>query len=315
MPQWFLPYTAAALVAAAIGWLALSYDPDAGSPTAKPALAGAPAQPAQQTSSQGGAAPTGGAPAPAAAPAAHAGGSGEAAVRSVVTEAMTSNRAADCTRLYTQGFLEQLSGEIGAAAVAECRENADGDADAESVQFRRIEPKAGSYEVAITLVGGEMAGSDLGFVVAHRGAWKIDRMLAVDIDMDQLASAAADQAIEEGAEESSAQCLAEHVAAADEAAYERAMLEGRSKEFANALGRSAIDCVSAASLRRQIAEGIRAGAGPEVPEALIECVIDHIVAGKSAAQLRAMLKMDDSAGMQLGREAGALCAQSMGVSS
>src|SRR5687768_6912914 len=116
MPQWFLPYTAAALVAAAMGWLALNYDPDADSQTATPVLAGTPASGAQPVAApaqgnEGSAAPAP-APAPSAeqpapAPAPEPDSGEEAAVRQLVIAAMTTSRPEDCTRLYTQAFLEQ----------------------------------------------------------------------------------------------------------------------------------------------------------------------------------------------------------------
>ena len=315
MPQWFLPYTAAALVAAALGWLALEYDPDADRQTPAPVLAGAPAP--GQPGAQQAPAPAGGnasVPTPPAAQA-PAASSGEAAVRAVVTEAMTTDRASDCTRLYTQAFLQQMSGKVGSAAVADCRENSDGEADSEQISFRRVDPAGGDYRVAISMVGGDMAGSTAGLIVTRsEGPWKIDQLLDIDVDISELAAAAADKAEEEGATPAEASCFEEKVAATSETAYERAVIEGRGNAYGEQIGLSAVDCLSAETLRKQIAEGIRRGAG-DAPEALIECVIDRIVAGKSAAELRAMLQMGNGYGYELGRQAGIECAQMMGAAS
>ena len=318
MPQWFLPYTAAALVAAALGWLALNYDPDADSRTAKPVLAGAPAP---STPNPRGARPSSGsnpgtaAASTPAAPPAEVSTADAAAVRAVVTEAMTTDRASDCTRLYTQAFLEQMSGKVGSAAVAECRDKADGEADSDRIRFRSIAPEGGAYRVGAVLVGGDMAGSTASLMVARSGgAWKIDRLLDMNLDIEELAVAAANEAEEEGATPAEARCFEQKIAATSETAYERAVIEGRGSAYSEQIGISAVDCLSAATLRRQIAEGIRGGAG-DAPEALIDCVIDSIVAGKSAAELRAMLGRGDGYGYELGRQAGMECAQMMGAAS
>ena len=310
MPQWFLPYTAAALIAVALGWVALNYDPDAGEQTAKPVLAGAPApgQPGNQPARN--AAPA----APAAPPAAAANSGAETAVRQLIEAAMTTDNASDCTVLYTQGFLEHIAGEVGAEAVDDCRDNSDGDADSDSVRFRDVSAAAGGYRVAVTLVGGELGGTSFTLAVAREGSWKIDRLLDADVDMAKVAAAAAGEARENGANDADAQCLESRVAAGDERAYERAILEGRSEEYAEEIFSSTVGCLSAETLRKQIAEGIRAGAG-DAPPALIECVIDRILEGKSATDLRAMLQMDDGAGAELGRQAAAECAQMMGAAS
>jgi hypothetical protein len=316
MPQWFLPYTAAALVAAALGWLALNYDPDAGSPTATPSLAGAPApgkpgsQPAPTPAPAGG-----GDPSPAAAPApavqaAPATTPGESAVRRLVNTSFTTDRASDCTRLYTQAFLEQLSGKTGADAVEKCRDDSDGDPDADSVVFNEVTPAEGGFRVAVTLAGGDMDGTSFDFTAIRRGNWKIDRLLGVDLDMNRLAAEAAEEAREEGASAEDAACLESRVAVLNESDYERSIVEGRSDDYARAMLKSTLGCLSAESLRKQLAEGIRSGAG-NAPEALIECVIDQIVGGKSAAELRALIQMDDAAGYEMGRRAGIACARAM----
>ena len=323
MPQWFLPYTAAALVAAALGWLALNYDPDAESPTATPTLAGAPAPgnpgaqqtqaPAPAPNSAGNAPATSPAPAPTSDPDPNS--AGEAAVRAVVTEAMTTDRAADCTRLYTQALLEQVSGKVGADAVDHCRDNADGKADAESVDFKSLAPSGSSWRVSVTLVGGEMAGSSLDVAVVRQdGAWRLDQLLGFDIDMDQQAQIAEEEMLADGYSESESDCVAAHVSEIDEAAYERAVIEGRAEANGVRLRNALMGCLSVASLRKEIAEGIREGASG-APEALIQCVIDKIVGGKSAAELRSLIQMGQGAGYEMGRQAGIECAQMMGAAS
>ena len=311
MSERFLPYTAALLVAAGIGWLALNYDPDAGSRTATPTVAGAPT-PGTPTAQQ--------APAPAPAPAQNDGGpapaqapttsSGEAAVRRLVTTSMTTDRASDCTRLYTQAFLEQMSGKVGAEAVEKCREDSDGDPDGDSVVFNEVVPASGGYQVAVTLAGGDMDGASFELTAIQSGGWKIDRLLKVDIDMAQFAAEAAEEAREDGASAEDAACLESRVAELNESEYERAIVESRSEEYAKTMLKSTLGCLSAETLRKQLAKGIRAGAG-DAPEALIQCVIDQIVGGKSAAELRALIQMDEAAGYEMGREAGIQCAQAM----
>ena len=316
MPDWFLPYTAAALVAAAIGWLAFNYDPDADRTTAAPASAGTPAagQPVAQQAP--GPAPANGGNPPAAAPEpapsapAPATSPGETAIRNLVTEAMTTDRASDCTRLYTQAFLEQIAGEVGSEAVEDCRDNSDGSEAADSVDFKSLTRSGGDYRVVVDLIGGELDASVFALMaVRSGGVWKIDRLLAVDIDMEAQAQVAREGLSAEGYSAADADCAAQQILAADEAAYERAVLEGRASEYAKTILDQAVSCLSVEALRRELADGIRAGAGSDAPEALIECVIDEIVGGRSAAELRTLIQMDSSAGYELGRQAAAACAQ------
>ena len=236
MPAWFLPYTAAALVAAAIGWLALNYDPDAGSQTATPVLAGAAGPGAQQApapaSNNASPAPAQ-SPAPAPAPAAGAPAPAppageEAAVRQLVIAAMTTSRPEDCTRLYTQAFLEQISGDVGAEAVDDCRDNSESDDVATSVAFKSLTSVAGGYRVAADIEGGSLGGSLLTMTALRdSGAWKIDRLLAVEIDLAEQARFAGEGLREEGYSEGDISCVQQKINEADESAYERAILEGR----------------------------------------------------------------------------------------
>ena len=327
MSDWFLPYTAAALVAAALGWLALEYDPDAGRNSSTPVLAGAPApgKPATQQAPAPAPAPaqgSGARPAPAPAPAgAHssspvgAPNSGEAAaVRQLVTTAMTTSRPADCTRLYTQAFLEQISGDVGYEAIDECRDNSDGDGNAKSIAFNSLADVGSGYRVAVDIEGGSLSGSVLTMTVLRdAGNWKIDRLLQAEIDMEEQARVAGEALREEGYSEADIGCVEQLVREADEAAYERAVLEGRSTEFGRSILDQAFSCLSAEAIRKELTDAIRDGAGPDAPEALVQCVINKIVGGKSAAELREIMQMEDAAGFELGRRAAAECAQMTGA--
>jgi hypothetical protein len=76
-------------------------------------------------------------------------------------------------------------------------------------------------------------------------------------------------------------------------------------------GRVTVLCVSEATLRAQLAEGIRAGAADgDAPQAVIECVIDLVIGSMSTTQLRALLAAGDEGQLrQLGTQAGLDCAR------
>ena len=322
MPQWFLPYTAAALVAAALGWLATSYDPDAGHQTATPVLAGAPApdQPGTQQASvpaqDDGAEPAPAAATPAAeAPAPDSSSDEEAAVRQLVVTAMTTSRPEDCTRLYTQAFLEQITGEVGSEAIEECKDDSDEDASADSVNFKSLVSTGGGYQAVVDLVGGDMGGSLFTMAINRTtGVWKIDRLVDIDVDMDQQAQAAGDQLREEGFGSADVACYEEEVRKADEDAYEQALLEGRGSEYAQTVLGSAVDCMSADALRDQVVKGIRRSVPPDIPGAIVECVVDQLNS-MSDSQIRALLKTGHDGAREFGRQAFEGCARSLGYAS
>ena len=319
MSDWLLPYTAAALVAAALGWLALNYDPDAGSETATPVLAGAPAPGAQQTpapAQNNGAAnpaPTPAAETPAPAPDSNSGE--EAAVRQLVITAMTTSDPADCTRLYTQAFLEQITGKTGSEAVEECSDDSDDDSVADSVNIKSLVSTGSGYQAVVDIEGGDMAGSLFTMTITRgSGTWRIDRLVDVDLDMDQQAKIAGDELREEGFGSADVECFVGVVKKSDEAAYEQALLEGRSSEYAQTILASAVDCMSADALREQVIDGIRRSTPPDIPAPIVECVVDQLNS-MSDAQIHELLKTGEDGAREYGAQAFGDCARSLGYAS
>jgi hypothetical protein len=128
--------------------------------------------------------------------------------------------------------------------------------------------------------------------------------------MQQQAEIARGGMLDDNYSEADADCLARTVMEVDEARYERAVIEGRASQVMGEVVEDSYGCLSVEALRREFEDGIRAGAG-DVPEALIQCVVDKFVGGKSAAELRALLQMDTATGFEMGRQAGIECARSM----
>ena len=304
MPQWFLPYTAAALVAAALGWLATSYDPDAGRETATPALAGAPAPGnpgAQPTSNPAPAtnagnlapapapAPAGAAEAPAPAPTSSPGD--EADVRRLVTLALTTDRAADCSRFYTPAFQAQLKRKPGPEAMAECREEADGEADGTRAHIKSLSPVAGGYQVAASASGGEMGPvSFVVTVISAHGGWKIDHLVSVDFNMNRLGELMVDHFLEKGWSPAEAQCMGDKIAAMDEDDFSDAWLGAEGNPLQEVVEREFQECMSGSTLRDQMATGIRQGLADQgAPAPIIDCVVDSLLGGRSDAEIRAMM--------------------------
>ena len=311
MPQWFLPYTAAALVAAALGWLALNYDPDAKDGTAKPVLAGAAAPAANQPGSPPAAQPAHAnqAQAPGATPAPQPADEGNA-VRNVVTRSMTSDAEADCTRFHTQTLLEQITGEVGPEAVAKCRAESDGVPPAAAVTFQSVEQQGPGYRVRFSIKGGEMGRTAFSLNVARSGGtWKLDRLLDIELDLRSQIPPARDLFAREGFTPADADCFVETMLAIGEQPYERAYVEGGIDDLNDRVGRRAIDCLSAVTLRRQFTKAFQEI--PDVPAAVLECMMGHVDA-MSDAELRELIKAGNGAGYRFGAQTAEACMQTAG---
>ena len=109
---------------------------------------------------------------------------GDAAqIRAVVTKSFKTRDPADCARLTTQRFLEQITFERGISALTTCRENTKSSDPARSVAVSNLTIDGDAARVRAIPRGGDGAGQTATYALVRRlGNWKIDRMTALDID-------------------------------------------------------------------------------------------------------------------------------------
>jgi hypothetical protein len=110
-------------------------------------------------------------------------GSGEEKqVRAVVQEAMTTDDPGACTRLLTQGFLEQVTLERGRAAVRSCRADADQVA-AKTLSIDGVTVDGAGAEAKISPSGGTLPFDKATLALRKSGGrWRLSRLRAGTLD-------------------------------------------------------------------------------------------------------------------------------------
>ncbi len=164
------------------------------------------------------------------------GGSDETAkVEEVVETSATSTDPADCKKLETKGFMEQVSQERGRAALAECEEEAENGENAESVEISNVEVAGAGATADVVLSGGgaSLEGQTLKVALVKDGdQWKLNEVVEfAKFDKAKLVEGV-EKEIEKSGELSSkfAACFIEAFKRADQAEVEE-LLFGSGKGF------------------------------------------------------------------------------------
>ena len=236
-----------------------------------------------------------------------AGGGPRDEIRDVLRRSLTTDRAADCTKLYTRRFLEQVTRERGRAALRECRGDADGDPDAAAIAIRRLRIGPQRAKAVVHIHGEDMDGTviTVGLVndVLH---WKLDHMARVDIDMASYRRAQLAGAAEEGIPRDEARCMIRRVTRTlGERGIERAMVRGGDR-----VGSMGVSCVSPATVRQMFAREL---AEEDLPPALAGCILDRVVGDRSAGEVRALLRLGERRQRSAGKNAAIVCARALGL--
>lgn len=99
-------------------------------------------------------------------------------IEEVIETSATSTDPADCKKLNTQKFLEQTSGESGAAAVQECEEDAKKEEGAKSVDTSEVEVDGSSATADVALTGGTLNGQSVEVGLTKDGdQWKMNEVV------------------------------------------------------------------------------------------------------------------------------------------
>jgi hypothetical protein len=116
--------------------------------------------------------------------------SDEDKVVDVIEKSAGSTDPADCERLATQKFLEQVELSQGAEAVKSCEENAkDDDEEAEEVEVSNVEVVGSTATAKVAITGGGFDGQTAEMkAVEEDGDWKVDEITKfVEFDQEKLA--------------------------------------------------------------------------------------------------------------------------------
>lgn len=116
--------------------------------------------------------------------------SDEDKITDVIEKSAESTDPADCERLATQNFLEQVELSQGAEAVKSCEENTeDDDEEAEGVEVSNVKVDGSTATARVAITGGSFDGQTAEMkVVEEDGDWKVDEITEfVVFDQEKLA--------------------------------------------------------------------------------------------------------------------------------
>ena len=195
---------------------------------------------------------------------------GEDELRAAVTEAFTTDRPSSCETLATERFLVQTTGERDPGrALAECRQDADGEPDGETVRFERLVIEGREAEVVVDVLGGDTGGVTIAMDWrVEDDAWKADRVTDFQLDRNRFRDAMRSTLVEQGFPRSEAACSVRKMLRNGDA-IRQAVLTG-DHGAVEGLG---AECLSPETVRRGIASGIRENAG-DAPPQFVHCLID-----------------------------------------
>ncbi len=106
-------------------------------------------------------------------------GSGEEGeVEETIEISATSTDPADCKKLETQQFMEQISQESGAAAVEACERDAKEEKGAKSVSVAEVEVDGSSATAEAALTGGSLDGQTVEVGLVKTGdRWQMNEVV------------------------------------------------------------------------------------------------------------------------------------------
>jgi hypothetical protein len=119
----------------------------------------------------------------------------EGEVEAAIETSATTTDPADCKKVNTQQFMEQVTRESGEAAVEECEEEAKKDEGSDSVSVSSVEIDGSSATAEAALSGGNLDGQTLEVELVKDGdRWKMNEVVEfTDFDQTKLVGALEDQ--------------------------------------------------------------------------------------------------------------------------
>jgi hypothetical protein len=158
-----------------------------------------------------------------------------AEIEDVIVASATADEPANCTRLNTRHFNEQIAGVSGTAAVRECEEEAEKEEGLDSVEISKVEVDGSDATAQVALTGGGLNGQSIEVALIEDGdQWKLDEIVKfTKFDASQMAQAFEAQ-VNANPGEISRQvvaCLADAFASASRVEAEELRLSGSRDAF------------------------------------------------------------------------------------
>jgi hypothetical protein len=212
----------------------------------------------------------------------------EPAMREVIDRVMLTDAASDCTVLYTQRFLEQIEDETGAAAVRECRDDADGSPLALSLEVERLHLSGSRADATVRLSGGEIGGGTMRIQLLRGADWQLDRLSSVDLDVKRFRAAQARSGVDEGIPVSRGPLhLSRTLHRIGATGIERAMVRGSS----DAMWARSFGCISDTTVKGIIRSSLqRKLVEEDAAPAVARCVAERVGTRVPHRALRAVLR-------------------------
>lgn len=156
-------------------------------------------------------------------------------IEEAIVASATANDPGNCKQLNTQRFNEQLAGESGPGALAECEEEAEKEEGVDSVEVSKVEVDGSEATAEVALTGGGLDGQTVEVALAKDGdQWRLDEIVKfTSFDAGQFAQAFEDQVAAHPGEISRelATCLADAFGSLSRAEAEDLRLSGSRKAF------------------------------------------------------------------------------------
>lgn len=154
-------------------------------------------------------------------------------VEKVIVASATANIPANCTKLNTLRFNEQVAGESGDAAVEECEEEAEKKEGLDSVRVSEVEIDGSDATAAVALKGGGFDGQAIEVALVKKDdQWKLDEIVKfTKFDPTKLAEAFEAEVAQHPGElnKSLASCIVDAFAASSREEAEELLFSGSSK--------------------------------------------------------------------------------------
>jgi hypothetical protein len=159
----------------------------------------------------------------------------ESQIEETVETSATSTDPADCKKLSTQQFMEQVAQTEGAEAVKTCEKEASEESGAKSASVSNVEVDGSTATAEVALTGGSLDGQGLEVALVKQGdQWKLNEIAGfTKFDQAKLIETFEEGFAEPSSEvsKSVAACVTSSFEEAPRADFEEALLSTSSEGF------------------------------------------------------------------------------------
>jgi hypothetical protein len=161
-------------------------------------------------------------------------------IKDAISTAVTSTDPADCTKLETLTFMEQIHFTTGRTAVRTCQRDApDTSDDPDSVTITNVVVHGANATADVTFHGGGFDGSTLAMALVKQGGqWKLDQITGVpQFDLPAFEAAFTQRlGSHQRVPGQALQCIRSQLNQAGANAVKNALISGDSSQLLNLIG-------------------------------------------------------------------------------